>query len=248
MKNKTVFYAGDSPAGGPANYLLSILKSLKLDVTHIPPGKKIPKPVLKKTFDLYIFSDYGYIDLDAVAEKRICDAVNFEGASLGMIGGWGSFSGNFGGWRKSDLAKLLPVQLSSSDDRLNYASGLYLKTCQQHKILKSLKWNPSPVICGLNRVKAKKEAKVLVEAFPLIHKETSVALSKKGYPLLVVDEVKDSRRAALSCDLAPHWAGGWVDWGTKRCLMPVNDSIKVEIGDQYVLFVQNLIQWLLKSE
>ncbi len=75
MKNKTILYAGDSPAGGPANYLLSIFKSLKLEVTHVPPGRKIPRKALNKTFDLYIFSDYGYVDLDEVAEKRICEAV-----------------------------------------------------------------------------------------------------------------------------------------------------------------------------
>ncbi len=38
MKSMRVFYAGDSPVGGAANYLRGVLREMKARVTHLPPS------------------------------------------------------------------------------------------------------------------------------------------------------------------------------------------------------------------
>jgi len=63
----------------------------------------------------------------------------------------------------------------------------------------------------------------------------------------VLNPEKGLRTAALTTDLAPHWCGGWVDWGARRRALPVTAEFGVEVGDLYVRFVRQLIQWLLSG-
>ena len=51
-------YAGDSPAGGPANYLLAVMRSMKAEVVHIPPDRNLDLGVLEHPFDAVILSDF----------------------------------------------------------------------------------------------------------------------------------------------------------------------------------------------
>src|SRR4051812_29833867 len=101
-----VLYAGDSPAGGPANYLLGVLRNVKADVCHLPPSEILYPSYLKKHFDAVIFSDYSRNRLPAASEKLLLGQVR-SGTGFLMVGGWGSFSGPFGGWKGSSIEKIL---------------------------------------------------------------------------------------------------------------------------------------------
>jgi hypothetical protein len=46
----------------------------------------------------------------------------------------------------------------------------------------------------------------------------------------------------LATDVAPHWVGGFVDWGDQRVAQAVaNDGI--EVGNWYARFFRNLLVW-----
>ncbi|MDO4586274.1 MAG: glutamine amidotransferase [Planctomycetia bacterium] len=64
----------------------------------------------------------------------------------------------------------------------------------------------------------------------------------RRYPLLVVDKYGSGRTAAFASDVAPHWVGGFVDWGKKRLFQNVGDGF-IEVGEDYAQFFRNLILW-----
>jgi hypothetical protein len=61
-------------------------------------------------------------------------------------------------------------------------------------------------------------------------------------PLLVVWQHGRGRVAALATDVAPHWVGGFVDWGDRRITQAVAGG-SVEIGNWYAQFFHNLLVW-----
>ena len=61
-------------------------------------------------------------------------------------------------------------------------------------------------------------------------------------PLLVIGQHGRGRVAALATDVAPHWVGGFVDWGDRRITQDVGDGF-VEIGNWYAAFFRNLLVW-----
>lgn len=117
-----ILYAGDSPAGGPANYLLGILKHINSQYVHIPPAVPLEEKWLNLPYDAFILSDYSRKQLSPRMERLIVSRVE-SGAGLAMIGGWGSFSGPFGGWKGSLIEKMLPVTCLGTDDRVNFPGG-----------------------------------------------------------------------------------------------------------------------------
>ena len=233
-----ILYAGDSPAGGPANYLLGILGGMKADVTHLPPDKILKPALLRRRFDGIILSDFSAKNVPATSQKIIARQVD-EGTGLLMVGGWGSFSGPFGGWRGSLIEKLLPVSCLNRDDRIHLPGGAHLLEKRKHSMFRGLSFKNPPVICGLNRVRPKSPAAVLLTA-----NANSPDVWGIEYPLLIIDPNPFKRVAAFATDFAPHWCGGMVDWGTKRLKLPVKNKIEIEVGDRYVRFVSSLIQWL----
>jgi uncharacterized membrane protein len=162
-----------------------------------------------------------------------------------MIGGWGSFFG--GGYRGTVIEDLLPVEIKGSDDRINCSSGLRLYPCGGDPVLKGLPFERGPVICGLNEVKPRRGAKTLAKCYPLLFGKTrEVALANKGFPALILDDSGPARRGVLATDLAPHWAGGLLDWGKKRVRVRVpGRTFSIEVGDAYIRLIGNLIGWFL---
>ena len=241
-----ILYAGDSEAGGSANYLLGILQSLRAEVVHIPPSQKLSPSLFKKRFDAILLSDFPRKQTPASSEQAILDQAA-EGSGFLMIGGWGSFSGPFGGWRGSLIEKLLPVTCLNRDDRIHLPGGAWIlkgdsppKRGQSPALFQSLDFKNPPVICGLNQIRPKKNGLVLLSAKRL--------QDRKNFPLLVIDRNPARRIATLATDLAPHWSGGLLDWGKKRIKLPVRKGIQIEVGDFYVRFVTNLIKWLCSGD
>ena len=228
-----ILYAGDSAVGGPANYLLAALRRLKVRVTHVPPGKILTPRLLRKRYGAILLSDFSRKDTPAASQKAIARQVK-AGTGLLMVGGWGSFNGPYGKWKGSLVEKLLPVSCIAGDDRMNFPSGAWIGEKRKHPMFRGISFKNPPVICGLNRVRVKKNRRVVLTA----------RRAGKEFPLLVIDRDPGRRVAALTTDLAPHWSGGLVDWGTKRMMLPVRGKIRIEIGDLYYAFVSRLLTWL----
>jgi len=138
-----ILYAGDSEAGGAANYLLAILHFLKADFIHAPPGKVLRPALFRRRFDAFLLSDFSKRDLPRLSENSLAEQVK-QGSGLLMVGGWGSFSGPGGGWRGSRVEKLLPVSCEGEDDRVHLASGAHLVLKRGHPILQGSASEPLP--------------------------------------------------------------------------------------------------------
>lgn len=239
-----ILYCGDSPAGGPANYLLAMIRYIGAKVTHVHPGVKLAPQIAEERYDAIVFSDYGYDCLPEKSEQKLIYQI-LSGTGFLMVGGWGSFAGPFGNWQKSEIAKLLPVECAKKDDRINLGSGLYPFVQGKHLILNGLDFKSAPVLIGLNDVRSRKDAKVLLTAKAF--QPSSGKFIGSDYPLLVVSTDPAIRTAAFTTDFAPHWCGGWVDWGKKRLVLPAAPGILVEISDQYLKFGAQLLTWLAKK-
>lgn len=61
-------------------------------------------------------------------------------------------------------------------------------------------------------------------------------------PILVVGRHGKGRTAAFTSDVAPHWVGGFVDWGPERVTESIGDG-GIEVGASYAKFWRNLVQW-----
>lgn len=239
-----VLYAGDSPVGGAANYLLGILKKMNAAVTHVAPSEKISKKVFKKNFDVIIFSDYSKNQVDRVTEEAVLKQVR-EGAGFLMIGGWGSFSGPFGGWKGSKIEKILPVKCKGGDDRTNFPGGASLSLKDSRGFLDSKWFEKTPAICGMNEIIPDSSAETVLTARRILSNGKKIEFDRREYPLLVLREnAFAGRTAALTTDLAPHWCGGLVDWGIQTLKIKVTPKIQIQIGNYYFSFVSSLLSWL----
>jgi uncharacterized membrane protein len=63
-------------------------------------------------------------------------------------------------------------------------------------------------------------------------------------PLLVIGQYGKGRTAALATDVAPHWVGGLVDWGSQRVTQKLSDNSEIEVGEHYARFFAQLVSWV----
>ena len=163
-----------------------------------------------------------------------------------MIGGWESFTGLNIEYKNSPLEDILPVKLKEKDDRRNYDQGIAVLPMDiYHPVCKGLDWKRPAVIGGYNDIEAKEEAdcvlcgkKILIAAE---NDKVRTEVDETKIPLLVVGQKGAGKTAALAFDLAPHWVGGFVDWGTGRKHVDFETGF-IEVGDMYYRFVANLLK------
>ena len=169
-----------------------------------------------------------------------------------MIGGWESFHGLGGDWDGTPLGEILPVQISSDDDRLNCDHPVFVRPAEPHAITDALPWNDHPpLIGGLNRVQAKSDAVTILTAehFRAEYRDGNVQLAPGASdPLLVVGNRGGGRTAALMTDVAPHWVGPLVDWGPERVSAQALGADQVEVGNYYAQFLRQLLTWAAGAE
>jgi len=166
-------------------------------------------------YDVVILSDVGYNNLTLtpgfrpphrvpMGPNRVKSIKQYveEGGGLVMIGGWLSFSGIYGkgNYAGSLVEEVLPVTCSPGiDDRQEVVQGFQPEiTDSDHYITQGLPWGETFYILGYNRVEAKADAEVLA-----VYDDD---------PLLAIMEVGEGRSAVFTSDVAPHWAGTFVDW------------------------------------
>ncbi len=157
-----------------------------------------------KAYDIIILSDIGANTLllpvvtfsKSKAKPNRCALLKkyvLEGGSLLMIGGYMTFSGidGKGKWQDTDVQDVLPVQILSTDDRMEHCEGITPQKSKEHKILQGLP-NEWPHLLGYNKTLLKSEAELIMA----VGEDPLIAIGKYG----------EGRSAVFTSDCAPHWA------------------------------------------
>ncbi|QDV31439.1 hypothetical protein Spb1_33830 [Planctopirus ephydatiae] len=251
-----VLYCGDTSLETAAGYLAGLMTSWQWEFDYIPSHVGLDVGELLAKQDLVILSDYPAERMTAQAIDQLVMMVK-AGCGLVMLGGWESYHGLGGNWDQTLLAEVLPVDIKSADDRINFdqptlAIPAAIKSVS-HPILQNLPWEDRPpTIGGLNRITAKAKAQTLLMArvwrptFSIEHGKTTWEHADH-HPLLVVGEAGAGRVAAFASDVAPHWVGGLVDWGDERVTSQAPGAGAIEVGNLYSQFFRQMLEWVAKS-
>jgi len=244
-----LLYLGDTTLSTAAAYLGGVLTSAGLRFDYLPSDAVCSAQQITAGPPLVIVSDYPAARMSTSVQERLVSAVA-EGTGLLMIGGWESFHGLGGDWDGTPVGRILPVEIRSSDDRLNCDHPVLIRcVAPQHDITDGLPWDTRPpVIGGMNKVVAKPLGKVLLEAYHYAadwHRG-ELRLHPAGRdPLLVVGTHGQGRVACLMTDAAPHWVGPFVDWGATRITAKAPGGGEIEVGSLYAQFLQQLVRWTM---
>ncbi len=225
-----VLFLGEGTLDGSARYLAAILRHSRIRFDHQPNEAPIPAAFLKRRYDAVLLSDYQASCWTAQSTRWLVDAVH-AGTGLMMIGGWASFTGLVGKYHGTMIEKLLPVHCLPGDDRVNRPAVLMGSGIQP------------VVVCGYHKVKPNPGTRTVLK-FKVLNFSGSKATLGPETAALVLGLSGQGRTAAFMTDCAPHWAGGLVDWGSKRVSVKVGPHNTVEVGDQYLVFFKKWIRWL----
>jgi hypothetical protein len=259
-------YLGDTSLSSAAAYLAGLMSHWGWEFDYLPSDQPLTMPHVKPPRPLYILSDYPAERVDRLLQERIVQQVE-AGAGLVMIGGWESYVGSAGNWNGTPIGNILPVAMGASDDRFNCDHLLVVRQVASHPAIDGLPWNERPpIVGGLNRVKPRAGAEVLLEArrFRLrwearggdrdpalaaslatrYKRDEAFAIEPLGAePLLVVGRYGKGKVVALTTDVAPHWVGPLIDWGDERVSAQVVGGDSIEVGSLYAKWLKQLLEW-----
>lgn len=244
---KTVLYLGDTLLAGPACYLAGVMSYYNISFDYIPSDTKFDTQMLTNDYNLIILSDYPSANFTTSQLSALVEKVKL-GTGLLMIGGWDSFTGSNGKYNTTVLKEILPVEMLPTDDRVNYSQTTLIKKETDHPIIESIPFDTmTPAVGGFNIIKAKPDAMTILSTQRFENtfdgRNFKFTPLEKTDPLLVVGKYENSRVAALATDLAPHWVGPFVDYGSTRITAKANGSHEIEVGNYYAQFVANLVKW-----
>lgn len=243
-----IAYLGDGSVTGAAAYLAGVLTHFQIPYDRVDSTDAPSELFWKNDYAAYIFSDYPAENLQADDFQTLSSKIH-AGAGLIMLGGWESFYGRLGEYHQTPLAEVLPVKMLTKDDRRNVSQPLLVVPVEgqeNHPILQGLPWNTPPGIGGFNAFLLKEESENLLEGvrFHVDYQQNQFTFQmKEKIPLLVTGKYGEGRTAALATDVAPHWVGGWVDWGKNRVVQDVPGSDFIDVGEDYARFFRNLVLW-----
>ena len=240
-----ILFCGDDDIDMAAIYLAAIIHEEGYNLDYVPSPLPIPNNLDFNNYDLIILSDYPRVQIKDNRLEEICEFVR-KGGSLLMIGGWESFTGLNIEYKNSPIEDVLPVKLLEQDDRRNYDQGIaVMANDPYHSVCKDLDFNRPAVIGGYNEFEVKDTAKCILCGqkikISVLDDKISAEADENKIPLLVTQDVGEGKSAALAFDLAPHWVGGFVDWGSGRKHVDFADGF-IEVGDMYYQFVANLLR------
>ena len=236
--NRRIFFAGDGQLSGAAACAASVIIDCGFLLDHVPSNEMIEEDFDPSQYSLIIFSDYSAQNIPVSVQSAIYQYINGGGSFL-MIGGFLSFAGEGADYFSSRIADLLPVILNGNDDRRNVPQGIVPRAT--NGVFDSMNWSSPPVICGYNCLYPRDGAKILLDGRPLMIGSDSVSFGTGLVPLCLRQTIGRGLSTALAFDLAPHWVGGFIDWGTERIALEGAGRI-VEMGNFYREFVSILIE------
>jgi uncharacterized membrane protein len=248
MSTPRILYCGDTSLDGAAAYLAGLMSSWGWDFTYVASDRAIDSSDVPHDCSLFILSDYPSEQIDASLQSQIAERVH-NGAGLLMIGGWESFHGLGGNWDGTPVADALPVEIADTDDRRNCDQPVFARPAKDaaHPITDGLPWpERPPIIGGFNAFTAKPGSETLLQAvrFEAQFDGDLVQMRELSTtPLLVTGTHGSGRTAALATDVAPHWIGPMVDWGTQRVTACADGAGEIEVGNLYAAFFHSLLSW-----
>lgn len=246
VKTFSILYCGDDSLKQAAMYLYGVLDYLGFEITYLPSRRQLQSKDLKRNYSLIIISDYPSKMISKEAQALIPSVVA-EGTGFLMIGGWGSFHGYDGHYDETKIANILPVEIFTSDDRANVVQGAVMVAKKNRAEFENLKFKQSPVIGGYNKVRVKKGGELVLVTRAIEIDFPKIKLVNQEYPLLVIGEHGKGKVACFMTDLAPHWAGGLVDWGKEKIKIKNAAGHFMEVGNYYVCFIKNLIRSVINK-
>ena len=247
--NNRILYAGDTSLSTAASYLAGVLTYRGLDFDYLASDQPIRQALSDSKYGLYIISDYPVNNWREEDFDSVIESVR-QGSGLLMIGGWESFHGLGGEYNETPLEQVLPVEIMDHDDRVNSSQPWLIEKRLGHPVVDGLPFEASPTyVGGFNRVRTKSGA---TEVLSLVRLQISKS-SEQGYlceavervPLLVVGGFGAGRVAAFASDVAPHWVGGFVDWGGQRFAAQAEGAEAIEVGSDYAIFFRRLVEWAM---
>lgn len=139
-----------------------------------------------------------------------------DGLGAMFLGGWLSFTGALGkgGWGRTGLAEILPVECLPHEDLRESTEGYTAEAVLPgHPLLAGIELSRLPPILGYNIVRPRAGCEVVAR------------WSGYGDPMLAVGQFGRGRVLAYTSDPAPHWGCNFVYW------------------DQYAQFWLNACRW-----
>ncbi len=244
---KQILYLGDTSLNTAASYLAGVMNFYGLDFDYLPSDRKFDISLLENQYQAIIISDYPSSNFSADQLQNIAKEVE-NGTGLLMIGGWESFTGANCEYNNTILAKVLPVIMKKTDDRINCPNPCLVEKIVAHKIILSLPFDKNPpAIGGFNQLKAKPNTQTILAARRFKAQKNKNRFifepTKQAYPLLILGAYGRGRVAVFATDAAPHWVGGLVDWGNKRVTAQHPGANQIEVGNWYAKLLANIINW-----
>jgi len=201
----------------------ALKKSPEIDVKHMAPWdafRSFPKTVKEMSnYDVIIISDveaetilfYPEFYTPSEYEKfivrpnrtKVIKEYVENGGALVMAGSWFTFSGRhgFGGWGKTAVADILPVEILPGDDRVEAPEGVVVKAVNpEHPVMAGIPWDQCPPFLGYNKTRVKKEAHLLA------------TIGDEEDPFIAVWDYEKGRVMAFTSDPCPHWGINFVKW------------------------------------
>jgi hypothetical protein len=243
-----ILYCGDTELAGAASYLAGLMTACGWSFDYVPSDRPLSEETLGTGRKLFIISDYPAAQMPAPVQAALVEQVS-AGAGLLTIGGWESCHGLGGDWDGTDVGNALPVRIGDVDDRVNFPQSAFLSVAApDHPAIAGLPWSSTPpAIGGMNRVTTAPGGTVVLTARPLQMSAAGPQAWQASFgpelPALVVGEHGRGRTAAFLSDVAPHWVGGFVDWGDRRVTAQAAGAPGVEVGGWYADFWRQLLSW-----
>lgn len=238
-----ILYCGDHDIDDAARYLAGALKAAGLPFDYLPSNARFSRRTASTKYGLYILSDYPKRFLGEAHARLIAGRVR-DGAGLLMIGGWGSFRGVDGLYGSTALAEALPVRCAARDDRQQGAAAYRIAPGKNAGLLGKPVFDlaSAPTLAGYNKTVLKPGAAEIlrIETLRFGKKSDEVRVTASD-PLLAVRPFGRGRAVAYCSDLAPHWSGGLVDWGSRRITLKAAPGITAQAGSEFVRFAQKLV-------
>jgi uncharacterized membrane protein len=128
-----------------------------------------------------------------------------NGGHFHMNGGWYSFGGELGkgGWGRSRIHDLLPVECLQSDDLIESTSGFDVRVAMpDHPMARNLDWPTLPPLLGFNETKLRHGSEAIVE----------IRNEEQWYPLLASRPFKSGRVTCWTTGASPHWGINFMKW------------------------------------
>jgi uncharacterized membrane protein len=128
-----------------------------------------------------------------------------RGGHFHMNGGWLSFSGELGkgGWGRSRLHEMLPVECLPHDDLVESTAGFTLRcAAPELQVNRGLDWESAPTLLGFNETRLRPGAEAMVE----------IANQGRWHPLLAGWMRGQGHVTCWTTGASPHWGINFMRW------------------------------------